>query len=105
VFEPFMPMPGITFLSCRYDLAALEASGILQGASGLQPPGVATTVRVRDGSWTVHDETFADPKEHLGGYFLIEVADLDEALRWAERCPSASYASVELRPVLPPPAA
>jgi hypothetical protein len=57
---------------------------------------------VQDGRRVVQDGPFADTKEQLGGYFVIEVADLDEALIWAERCPSAGYASVEVRPLLPP---
>jgi hypothetical protein len=83
-------------------IAALAESGVLVSAAGLQPPASATTVRRRDGKRTVHDGPFADSKEHLGGYFLIEVPTLDDALAWAERCPSAEYASVEVRPVLPP---
>lgn len=83
-------------------IAALAESGILVAAAGLQGPDVATTVRVVDGSRRVQDGPFADSKEHLGGYFLVEVDDLDQALAWAERCPSATYASVEVRPLLPP---
>ena len=82
-------------------LAALNDSGILDDAAGLQPPWVATTVRVRDGRRLVQDGPFAETKEQLGGYFVIDVADLDTALTWAERCPSAAYASVEVRPLLP----
>ncbi|QBR92734.1 YciI family protein [Nocardioides euryhalodurans] len=81
---------------------ALTESGLLVGAGGLQPPWTATTVRVRDGRRRVQDGPFADTKEQLGGYFVIDVPDLDTALAWAERCPSASYASVEVRPLLPP---
>lgn len=60
----------------------------------------ATTVRRAGDRRVVQDGPFADTKEQLGGYFVIEVADLDEALRWAERCPSAQSASVEVRPLL-----
>ena len=62
----------------------------------------ATTVRIRDGKRLVQDGPFADTKEQLGGYFVIEVPDLDAALEWAARAPSAACASVEVRPVLPP---
>jgi hypothetical protein len=85
-------------------IEALGMAGVLESAGGLQPPETATTVRIQDGRRTVEDGPFADTKEQLGGYFVIEVADLDEALVWAERCPSAAYASVEVRPLIPPPA-
>lgn len=83
---------------------SLTASGQLVGAAGLEPPETATTVRLRAGRRLLQDGPFADSKEQLAGYFVIEVDDLDQALDWAERCPAASYASVEVRPVLPPPA-
>ena len=86
-------------------IAALTDSGVLAGAGGLQPPWTATTVRVREGRRLVQDGPFAETKEQLGGYFVIDVPDLDTALAWAERCPSAAYASVEVRPLLPPPSA
>ena len=86
-------------------IAALTDSGLLKGAGGLQPPWTATTVRLRDGQRMVQDGPFADTKEQLGGYFVIDVPDLDQALAWAARCPSAGYASVEVRPLLPPPEA
>lgn len=83
-------------------IGALQASGIVLSGNGLQPPHTATTVRVRDGKRHVQDGPFADSKEQLAGYFIVEVPDLDTALDWAARAPSASYASVEVRPVLPP---
>ena len=84
-------------------IAALQESGVLTSAGGLTPPGMATTVRLRDGRSQVQDGPFADTKEQLGGYFVVEVSDLDEALQWAARCPSAAYSGVEIRPLLPPP--
>ncbi len=84
-------------------LAALESSGVLRSAGGLTPPEMATTVRLRDGRHHVQDGPFADTKEQLGGYFVVDVADIDEALQWAARCPSAAYSGVEIRPLLPPP--
>jgi hypothetical protein len=81
-------------------IGALQRSGILVDAAGLEGPAAATTVRVRDGRTLVQDGPFADSKEHLGGYFVVDVPDLDDALRWAARCPSAAYASVEVRPLL-----
>jgi len=83
-------------------IGALAQAGVIVNGDGLQPPHMATTVRVRDGRRMVQDGPFADTKEQLGGYFVIEVPDLDTALEWAARSPSASCGSVEVRPVLPP---
>ncbi len=80
----------------------LASSGIMQSGEGLQAPSTATTVRIRDGKREVHDGPYSESKEMLGGFFVIEVPDLDAALEWAARSPSASYASTEVRPVLPP---
>ncbi|MBC7975691.1 MAG: YciI family protein, partial [Myxococcales bacterium] len=68
---------------------ALSESGVARGGAGLLPPSDATTVRLRDGRRQVQDGPFADTKEKLGGFFLIEVDDLDKALEWASRCPAA----------------
>lgn len=84
-------------------IEALTAAGVLASAGGLRPPGTSTTVRLREGRRLVQDGPFADTKEQLGGYFVIDVPDLDAALEWAARCPSAAYASVEVHPLLPPP--
>lgn len=83
--------------------AALNQAGVGAGGSGLQPIDTATTIRVRDGKRHVQDGPFADTKERLGGFFLIDVPNLDIALDWAARCPAASSACVEVRPELPPP--
>lgn len=83
-------------------IGAMGEAGIIVSGNGLQGPHSATTVRLRDGRREVQDGPFADAKEQLGGYFVIEVPDLDEALAWAARAPSATSASVEVRPVLPP---
>jgi hypothetical protein len=85
-------------------IGAMGQAGVIVSGNGLQPPHTATTVRVRDGKREVQDGPFADAKEQLAGYFIIDTPDLDAALEWAARAPSASYASVEVRPVLPPPA-
>jgi hypothetical protein len=82
---------------------ALAEAGVMVGGAGLQQPMAATTLRLRGGKRQVQDGPFADTKEQLGGFFLIEVPDLDKALEWAARCPAASTGSVEVRPVLPPP--
>lgn len=81
-------------------IAAMAQSGIVVNGDGLQGPETATTVRVRDGERKVQDGPFADTKEQLAGYFVIDVPDLDAALAWAARSPSAASASVEVRPVM-----
>lgn len=86
-------------------VGALGGAGVVVSGNGLQPPRTATTVRVINGQRQVQDGPFADTHEHLGGYFIVEVASLDEALAWAARAPCASAGSVEVRPVLPPPPA
>ncbi|MGG5821365.1 YciI family protein [Falsiroseomonas sp. HW251] len=82
-------------------IGAMAQAGIIVKGDALQGPHSATTVRVKDGRTMVQDGPFADTKEQLGGYFVIEVPDLDAAIAWAARAPSAAYASVEVRPVLP----
>jgi hypothetical protein len=81
---------------------ALEKAGALVAGSALQPTQTATTVRVADGEPLVTDGPYAETKEQLGGYYLIDVETLDEALDWAARVPSARYGqSVEVRPLQP----
>ena len=83
--------------------AALREAGVHVGGNPLQPPHTATTVRLRNGKRQVQDGPIADTKEQLGGYYLIDVPNLDTALDWAARCPAASDTGVEVRPVLPIP--
>jgi hypothetical protein len=78
----------------------VEAAGVLRGGDGLQPSSTATTVRVRDGEPLFTDGPFAETREQLGGYYLLDCADLDEALRWAAKIPGAAFGAVEVRPVL-----
>jgi hypothetical protein len=78
---------------------ALRAAGVIVTAAGLQPPETATIVSVRDGKRQVHDGPYAETKEFLGGFVIIDVPDLDAALEWAARHPAAGYSSVEVRPV------
>jgi hypothetical protein len=84
-------------------IGAMMGAGIVVNGDGLEPPHTATTVRLRDGKRVIHDGPFADSKEQLAGYFVIEVPDLDSALEWAARSPAAATGSVEVRPVMPPP--
>jgi hypothetical protein len=79
---------------------ALEQAGHHAGGQALQPTHTATTVRLRHGERQVQDGPFPDSKEQLGGFFLIDVPDLDAALDWAARCPAAARCAVEVRPVL-----
>ncbi|BCS32329.1 hypothetical protein TBR22_A15390 [Luteitalea sp. TBR-22] len=83
-------------------LDTINGAGIVVSGAGLLPPATATTVRIREGHRHVQDGPFADTKEQLGGYFVIDVPSLDEALQWAARAPAAAVAAVEVRPVLPP---
>jgi hypothetical protein len=78
----------------------LHARGHYLAANPLQPTSTATSVRVRDGKPLVTDGPFAETREHLGGYFLIDAPDLDEAIRIAARIPGARKGTVEIRPVL-----
>jgi hypothetical protein len=79
---------------------SLEKAGLLVGTDRLQPVDMATTVRVRDGETEMTDGPFAVTKEILGGYYILECADLDEALKHAARAPIARWGSVEVRPVM-----
>jgi hypothetical protein len=78
----------------------LQSAGILRAGDALHPSDTATTVRVRDDETQVTDGPFAETKETLGGYYLIEVPDLDTALKHAAKMPNISYGSVEVRPVV-----
>lgn len=82
---------------------AVREAGIQVAGAGLQPPEAATTLRIREGQTIVHDGPYADTKEQLAGFFVIEVPDLDAALAWAAKAPSARSASVEVRPLLQTP--
>ncbi|WP_263367883.1 YciI family protein [Edaphobacter bradus] len=78
---------------------ALKKAGAYVAANRLQPIATATTVRVADGKPQVLNGPYADTKEQLGGFYLIDVPDLDGALSWAARCPGASHGTVEVRPI------
>jgi hypothetical protein len=78
---------------------AVTKAGILAGSNRLRPSTDATTVRVANGKSQVLDGPYAETKEQLGGYYMIDVPDLDAALSWAARCPAASHGVVEVRPV------
>lgn len=79
---------------------ALMAAGIFVGGAGLESPKSAATVSVREGQRQVHDGPYAETKEFLAGFAIIEVPDLEAALEWAARHPAASYSSIEVRSLL-----
>ncbi|HEX3319685.1 MAG TPA: YciI family protein [Terriglobales bacterium] len=83
-----------------YHKAIVEA-GIFVGGDPLELPETGTTIRIRDGNRRVQDGPYADAKEQLGGFTILELPSLDEALQWAARCPAASYGAVEVRPLAP----
>ena len=78
---------------------ALEQAKALVGAERLKPTDTATLVRVAQGKTEVLNGPYAETKEQLGGYYLIDVANLDDAIAWAARCPSAGVGTIEVRPV------
>lgn len=81
-----------------YDEAVRKAGIYVDGAA-LNPVETATTVQVRDGNTLTTDGPFAETKEHIGGYYVIDVPDLEAAIEWAAKVPNVSYGSVEIRPV------
>lgn len=80
--------------------AEMAEAGVLIDCGPLQPTSASTTVSVRDGEVLLTDGPAAEIKEHFGGFTLVECADLDEALKWAARVPTASDGRVEVRPVV-----
>ena len=78
---------------------ALMDAGVMRGGQALHPVLTATTVRLREGQRDVQDGPYANTKEQLGGFYIIEVPDLDAALVWAARNPAASHGAVEVRPI------
>ncbi len=79
---------------------ALIAAGVMVGGHRLGPIATATTVRLRDGKRHVQDGPFAETKEQLGGYYIINTPDLDAALEWAAKCPGALDGTIEVRPLV-----
>ena len=80
---------------------ALQEAGVLRSSNRLRPASTSTVVRVRDGATEVQNGPFIETREELGGYYAIEVPDLDAALSWAARCPGASHGTMEVRPTWP----
>jgi hypothetical protein len=80
---------------------AMKKAGVLVGGERLRPTADATTVRVQGGKSQVLNGPYAETKEQLGGYYMIEAPDLDAALSWAARCPGAEHGTIEVRPIWP----
>ncbi|MDH6230616.1 hypothetical protein M2281_001188 [Mesorhizobium soli] len=78
---------------------AMQEAGILLGGQRLRPTADATTVRTRSGKTEVLEGPYAETREQLGGYYMIEAPDLDAAIAWAARCPGAEHGTVEVRPL------
>jgi hypothetical protein len=78
----------------------LKKAGVMKSGAPLKPVSTATTVRVRDGKRLTTDGPFAETKEQLAGYYLIDVPSLDEAIHWAGKCPSSRIGSIEVRPIM-----
>lgn len=78
----------------------MQKAGTMLDGRPLEPVATATTVRVRDGETLTTDGPFAETKEQLGGFYLVECADLDEAIAWASRIPAARFGSIEIRPIM-----
>ena len=79
----------------------LKKAGLMKAGDALQPVATATSVRVRGGKRVTTDGPFAETKEQLGGYYLVEAKDLDEAISLAARIPGAKHGSIEVRPIMP----
>jgi hypothetical protein len=82
----------------EYD-AAIREAGASPGGEALQPTATATSVRDDNGSPLVTDGPFAETREQLGGYYLLDVENLDEAIKWAHRCAAINHGTIELRPI------
>ena len=78
----------------------MQDKGVLVAGEGLYPTQTATTVRVRDGERSVTDGPFAETKEQLGGFYVLDCKDLDDAIDWAGKIPGAQFGSIEIRPVM-----
>ena len=96
-----MSQEDMTALYAQYEAYSneLAAAGVMRGGAELKPISTATTVRVQNGKVLTLDGPFAETKEQLGGFYLVEVENLEEALKWAAKCPGASDGCVEVRPL------
>lgn len=81
----------------------LVKAGVMRGGQGLQPHQTAKSLRLKQGQRQVHDGPFADTKEQLGGFYIIEANNIEEALHWAQQCPVTAEGGIEVRETLPGP--
>ena len=107
VGEPDVPTPApgsAEFMQMLADYqkatAAMAESGVLVDSGPLEMPSSARTLRVRDGRAMLTDGPFVETKEVIGGYYILDCADFDEAARWAATIPAARYGAIELRPLM-----
>ncbi len=100
--EPSYGTPEFQEMLAGYEALTQQmvADGVMQGGDALQGVETATSVQVRGGKVETMDGPFAETREHLGGYYVVDVPDLDAALKYAEKIPSALYGTVEVRPVM-----
>lgn len=80
---------------------SMVEAGVYVGGDPLEVPETGTTIKIRDEKRGVQDGPYADTKEQLGGFIILELPSIDEALEWAARCPAAAYGAVEVRPLAP----
>ena len=100
-WESAPPEDGATMMRAYYDFTdEADSAGVVRHSAALQPVGTATTVRVRGGERLLTDGPFAETKEQLGGFYLLECNSLDEAIELAAKIPGAQFGSVEVRPVM-----
>ena len=97
------PKDALTKMNAAYGAytETMQKAGVLRGGERLRPTNTATTVRVAEGKTNVLDGPYAETREQLGGYYMIDVPDIDQAIAWAARCPGASTGTMEVRPIWP----
>jgi hypothetical protein len=100
--EPAYGTPEFQAMMAGYFAAneTMKADGVLRGGEGLQGVETATSLRIKAGKVETMDGPFAETREHLGGYYVVDVPDLDAALRYAALIPSAAFGTIEVRPLM-----
>ena len=91
---------GMSAEYAAYNQAMMKA-GVIRGGERLRPTSATTSVRVRDKKAVVLDGPYAETQEQLGGFYIIETPDLDQAIEWAKKCPAAEFGTIEIRPIWP----